>query len=93
MRLAEGARRALGLALQESTSSRPGRIGTDHLLFGLLAGGGVAAEMLAVHGATTERVRSTRRQLASVCIAAAPRASVQRHRLAVRWCCRRNWWW
>jgi len=56
----DAARPALDLALRENLVAGPGRIGTDHVLLGLLAEGGFAAEILAAHGVTAERFRAVR---------------------------------
>ncbi|MFI0410541.1 Clp protease N-terminal domain-containing protein [Actinomadura sp. 3N508] len=63
--LSEAARRALNLALQENPTAGPSRIGTDHVLLGLLAEGGLAAEVLAAQGVSAERVRTARTQARS----------------------------
>lgn len=63
--LSDAACRALNLALQENPIAGAGRIGTDHLLLGLLAEGGLAAEVLVAQGVTVERVRAARKQAGS----------------------------
>ncbi|MCW2917935.1 MAG: ATPase domain protein [Actinomycetia bacterium] len=62
----EEARTALNLALRESPGTGPNRIGTDHLLIGLLREGGSAAGILNRHGIAIERVIAAREQLRSV---------------------------
>ncbi|MGI8333636.1 Clp protease N-terminal domain-containing protein [Actinomadura scrupuli] len=56
----EGTRRALTLASLENPGTDPNRIGTDHLLIGLLREGGSAAQILAGLGITTAKVASAR---------------------------------
>ncbi len=51
------AKRALGLALNEAGRSRDRELTTDHILLGLLADEGDAAEILTGLGATPDRVR------------------------------------
>lgn len=73
--LSEAAGRALNLALEENPVAGPYRIGTDHLLLGLLAEGGVAGEVLAAHGVTAEGVRTAREQVRDrMCYGCAERA-------------------
>lgn len=57
-----GAKRALELALHEAADLGTGRLGTEHLLLGLLAEGrGRAAQVLAEHGVALEAARAALR--------------------------------
>jgi DNA-binding CsgD family transcriptional regulator len=51
------ARRVLGLALKRAKAGHDSEIGAEHILLGLVADGGDAAEILAGLGATPDRVR------------------------------------
>lgn len=63
-RFQDPARRAVTLAEKEARSLGHGKIGTEHLLLGLLAEGeGVAAQALADMGVTLESVRAQTEQL------------------------------
>lgn len=76
--LSEAACGALNLALQENPIAGPGRIGTDHLLLGLLAEGGLAAEVLVAQGVTVGRFRTARKQAGlRMCYGCAERAGGQ----------------
>jgi DNA-binding CsgD family transcriptional regulator len=57
------ARRVLARAIQEARAGREGEIGAEHILLGLVADGGDAAEILAGLGATPDRVREALRSL------------------------------
>lgn len=64
--LSDATREVLNLALRESPGTGPNRIGTDHLLIGLLRQGGFATQVLNRHGVVIERITATRQQLRSV---------------------------
>ncbi len=51
------ARRVLGLALEQAKGGHDSEIGAQHILLGLVADGGDAAEVLSGLGATPDRVR------------------------------------
>ncbi len=53
----QAARRVLGLALKNAARTRDPEIGAEHILAGIVADGGDAAEILSALGATPERVR------------------------------------
>lgn len=56
---------ALRLALRETSETGPNRLGTDHLLLGLLHQEGIAAAILKRHGATLQKVIATREEARS----------------------------
>ena len=53
----QAARRVLGLALKHARQTPDAEIGAEHILLGLVADGGDAAEILSRLGATPERVQ------------------------------------
>ncbi|WP_149262633.1 Clp protease N-terminal domain-containing protein [Actinomadura sp. K4S16] len=56
---------ALQLALRETSGTGSNRLGTDHLLLGLLYQDGLAAAILKQHGATLQEVIATREEARS----------------------------
>lgn len=61
------ARRVLSLAHQESERARSNRIGTEHILIGLMGEeGGLAGRVLRELGLSTERIRKAVRQITTV---------------------------
>lgn len=62
----DGTRTALELASHESPGTGPNRIGSDHLLIGLLREGGFAAGVLDRHGVSVEGVVAARDRLRPV---------------------------
>ena len=64
-RFTDGARRVVEDAQDEAMALRHGHVGTEHLLLGLLREGeGVAAQVLARAGVTTDRARAEFQRIA-----------------------------
>jgi Clp amino terminal domain, pathogenicity island component len=59
------ARRAVDVAHKEARRMKNGRVGTEHLVLGLLTAGGVAADVLDALGASATRVRKAVRSAAA----------------------------
>ncbi|MBE1531607.1 Clp protease N-terminal domain-containing protein [Actinomadura algeriensis] len=70
---------AIQLGLRENPVAGPRRVGTDHLVLGLLAEGGVAARALRAHDVTPERFSAARGNLQGVCYGCAEGRTGEAH--------------
>ncbi|MFI0450800.1 Clp protease N-terminal domain-containing protein [Actinomadura sp. 6N118] len=77
--LSEAAWRAVEFGLRENPVAGPRRVGTDHLVLGLLAEGGVAARVLRAHDVTPERFRAARDGLQWACYGCAEGRTGEAH--------------